>query len=1168
MLALELLGPMALRRDGRPLPLTVKKTQALLVLLARGGVQPRLRIAALLWPELDESTGRRNLRRELARLRDAGAADAVAADGDMLAPADELVIDSRVFEHGLADGRPDDALALWRGPLADGLVLDDAAPFDEWLAQQRESLQRLRQRALEASAQAHEARGNAVAALQRIETLLAEDPLQEQRHRDAMRLLAACGQREAALAQYTRCRSLLQQELGLQPMAETEALLAALRGGAAMPQQLPPQTRPLPPAVAGPAALLPEILPFVGREAELAWLEGAWRTGNAVLVEGEGGLGKTRLVLDFVAAQGPYAVCRCRPGDSEVPYAAFTRALRALAGPAPVLDGVPRWVADELARLLPELGVPPPAIRSGDEHNRFFEACAQGWQLLAGENFDAVVLDDWHHADTASHSLLAFVAQRRREFGCRGARECVVLRPELAPEAMGRLTDGLQALTLRLPPLDEAAVFDLVRLLSGASGPHRFAARLRQATAGNPFFIAETLRHLAEQQWLAADAGGVWYTPFDDAMQDYHELPVPASVREAVLGRVQRLGAASVRVLEAAALAGEPFAPLLLAPACALSELAVVLAIEAAVAAQLLREHESGGFAFAHDQVRQALEASLTPERRRLVHRRLALAAVATDADPAQTAVHFESGGEPARAVALRLAAGDAARRLFANPQAHEHWQAALADGPTPRQALQLQLRCAQVQADLGDGPGALERISAFDGLSVSAGLASEESGPMLLAVAELEADLQRAAAALLRIDALLAGPCDAALRAKALRVRGHALVKLGRIDDAQQALQAALDLAASGPLEQFALLDTLAMIEYQRGNPLRALALVRQATALSKAHGDRRGSVIGHHHTGVLLMILGEVDAAWAELERARVMAAEMHLIEQERDVILNLIKIHADRGEVGRVLALADEAWRLSPAFARPRTRQSLLQARFHGHSVLGQLGPALAIAEQVLADAEREPEPHAFQYAVLAVLDLLVFLGDFDRGRALLQRLAGRGTDQMAYLGVKVAFNQAFLETRAGNPVLSRHLLAEVRLRATLEEPQDRATLALREAELQLAEGDARAALASLEPWRDAVPNVELLALIWAVRLAAQQRLGEVAQADWQQARAALEAGRMPALEALELQRALLASAALPHDAQALAASVQQTTARLADSLADWPDHRARFLARLAG
>ena len=111
------------------------------------------------------------------------------------------------------------------------------------------------------------------------------------------------------------------------------------------------------------------------------------------------------------------------------------------------------------------------------------------------------------------------------------------------------------------------------------------------------------------------------------ATQDYCELEVPASVREAVLARVQRLPTASQRVLEAAALAVEPFAPALLAPACALSELDTVLAIEQALAAHLLREHEAGGFAFAHDLVQQAIDAALSPERRRLVHRRLALGA-------------------------------------------------------------------------------------------------------------------------------------------------------------------------------------------------------------------------------------------------------------------------------------------------------------------------------------------------------------------------------------------------------------------------------------------------------------------------------------------------------------------------------------------------------------
>ena len=71
---------------------------------------------------------------------------------------------------------------------------------------------------------------------------------------------------------------------------------------------------------------------------------------------------------------------------------------------------------------------------------------------------------------------------------------------------------------------------ELLQRLSGAERPERFAARLGHATAGNPFFLAETLRHLAEQQLLSVGRDGLWCTPFDDATQDYRELPVPASV--------------------------------------------------------------------------------------------------------------------------------------------------------------------------------------------------------------------------------------------------------------------------------------------------------------------------------------------------------------------------------------------------------------------------------------------------------------------------------------------------------------------------------------------------------------------------------------------------------------------------------------------------------------
>ncbi len=110
-------------------------------------------------------------------------------------------------------------------------------------------------------------------------------------------------------------------------------------------------------------------------------------------------------------------------------------------------------------------------------------------------------------------------------------------------------------------------MLELMRQLSGAAQPRRFAARLGQATGGNPFFLAETLRHLAEMGLLTQDTDGTWSTPLDGATLDYGELPVPASVREAVLGRVLRLPARTRQLLEVAALAAKPFAASLLAAA-------------------------------------------------------------------------------------------------------------------------------------------------------------------------------------------------------------------------------------------------------------------------------------------------------------------------------------------------------------------------------------------------------------------------------------------------------------------------------------------------------------------------------------------------------------------------------------------------------------------------
>ena len=492
MWSLALLGPVTLRQGGddagTALPLPTQKSQALLVLLAVDGPTHRARLAQWLWPDTDDSSARRNLRRELARLRDAGAAAVLVSDGDLLRLAPALACDVQAFKDRLAQGRFADALTLWHGDLADGLQPAGGAELDQWLAHQRASLRAGRRQALEGAAASAQVRGDMAGALDHLQALLADDPLQEHHHRALMQLHANCGRREAALAQFAQCRELLAQELGVAPTAETHALAARLRSGAPTGASAPladastgqPASPPDPsnPPAARPGsegAAWPRQMPLVGRSAAWAQLQAAWDTGRVIVIQGDGGIGKSRLACDFAASHGAYALAQCRRSDAGVPYASFTRALRQLAGPALAQADLPGWVRLELAHVLPELGHAAQRIGSVQEQRRFFEACAAAWQALSAGSFDAIVIDDWHLADDASRALLGFIAEQRRDLAgsqpgahanASAAREIFVLRPELDAAALARLRallDSTQALHLVLPPLAPEHVFEPVR---------------------------------------------------------------------------------------------------------------------------------------------------------------------------------------------------------------------------------------------------------------------------------------------------------------------------------------------------------------------------------------------------------------------------------------------------------------------------------------------------------------------------------------------------------------------------------------------------------------------------------------------------------------------------------------------------------------------------------
>src|SRR6266498_5450672 len=396
-LRVALLGSPRIEVAGMPLRVDTRKAVALLAYLACSGRRHgRDQLAVLLWPDADDAHARAALRRTLSALNHAlGSAARVGGDRaglELIAPGMDL--DVRRFRQLVASCDSHDhgperacaacaeplraAVALHRGDFLAGFSLRDAPEFEDWQLAQAATLRRELAGALRRLVAAHAVQKRWDAAVTAAERWLALDPLHEPAHRQLMRLYAWSGQRAAAIRQYRVCVRVLNQELGVAPLAETTALYQAVVEDRAGSPPTPPAATTTSAGSAGTPTSRPEHepappgggrapVPLVGRAKQWAALLDAWATvqrhgrGRMVALTGEAGIGKTRLADEFaahvMAAGGQALACRCCEGE-RLAYGPLTDGLRAaLAAPrgaARVSDLDPPWLA-EAARLLPEL---------------------------------------------------------------------------------------------------------------------------------------------------------------------------------------------------------------------------------------------------------------------------------------------------------------------------------------------------------------------------------------------------------------------------------------------------------------------------------------------------------------------------------------------------------------------------------------------------------------------------------------------------------------------------------------------------------------------------------------------------------------------------------------------------------------------------------------------
>ena len=481
---LLLFGQPRLLHAGVAAHVGARKAMALLALLAMETGLPREHLAAVLWPDVDAAAARRNLRRELFRLRELGCALNESADSALALQA-AWTVDVLRFRAALQAGNDGEALQFASERAFEGLDGVAGAELDAWLARWRVQLTQQRQGARQRHAAALEASGNLADALAVHLQALAEDRCAEPAARAAMRLHAALGNRVAALALFAQITQALRNDLDLAPDAQTLTLASELRRTG--------QPAPPPPALVTPAktsktaiaALLADRLPFVGRFAVQLQIANAWAAGKRVYLSGVAGAGKTRLATECLAGQGAWLRVICAQDDTEQHYASAVRALRALQDAAPDVM-LPAWVRRELAALLPELGDAPAPLASLDAAERLRAAFAAAWQLLVRDNFSALLLDDWQWGDSASVELWNRLDDAQTPLRWIVAYRSAQL-PAAALQRMRQDVDSGRAVAIELQGLDADEALALVRALSASPGGRLFAQRLQQGTEGNPF---------------------------------------------------------------------------------------------------------------------------------------------------------------------------------------------------------------------------------------------------------------------------------------------------------------------------------------------------------------------------------------------------------------------------------------------------------------------------------------------------------------------------------------------------------------------------------------------------------------------------------------------------------------------------------------------------------
>ena len=676
---------------------------------------------------------------------------------------------------------------------------------------------------------------------------------------------------------------------------------------------------------------------FVGRSAEMAELAAALRRAGegqpqALLVAGDAGVGKTRLLEEFVCAatvQGAVvAVGGCiEIGADGLPYAPMVTALRALH--RELGDEVDRAAAGtegRLSQLLPELGQAVPETHDEFGRARLFEYTAQMFERLAADRTVVLALEDLHWSDRSTRELLLYLLR-----SLRNSRFVIIgtyrsddlhrrhpLRPFLAELERLRVVQRLE-----LPRLGRAEVGDQLAGILDATPDNRLLERIFQRSEGIPFFVEE----------LAA------------SYQDGCSTGLTDSLRDLLMVRVEALPEPVQPVLRALAQGGSSVEYGLLRAVLEQSDDELFAVLRTAVDANILRPTPAGdGYCFRHALVREAVADDLLPgEGSRIKHRYATVLSEQPQLVPAEERVtrlanYWYSAGEASRALPAALEASREARRRNAFAEQLQMLERALELWDRVPQDLLAELRPADYaesyppcSCDYDPDNSCCERLRLID-VFAEAAVAARLCG-------ERERCLSLCKQALRLIDEAVDPARAAWFWAMRSRVSGSLMRDGGRSELAHARSLVEHRPPSSVQAEVFGRLAACDMVDWPEPEDV---ALAERAVLIARQVGARTVELHARCTLGTLLVILGRHDEGFEALAEVRREATEL----QEPDLMARVYVNLSDSYEgIGRS-AEAVEAARVGCAMAR-------------ANGLLGAAGPVLRgnLVESLLSLGQQE-------------------------------------------------------------------------------------------------------------------------------------------------------------------------------------------------------------------